>query len=421
MAKVLIHSLVFSPDGVSTAYLYSDLARELRKLGHSITVLTTTPHYNVLNIALQRQPLTKKRGNWLYFSECDGIPVWHIAMPKKSEDVGARIRGLMQFHFRALQFGILDHKIYDVILSPSPPLTIGVVSWLLAKRLRAKSVYNVQEIYPDFAINQGVVTNPVIIWLLRHLERLVYSKSEIIVTIGDSFKKVVTSRGGGDLKVITIPNFVDTELYRPMPRDNAFAREHGLVGKFVIMYAGNIGLAQDWEPLLYAAQSLSNLPVKFVIIGEGTRRRWLEVEIKRRNASNVFLMEYQRRELMPEINASCDIATILMDPKVTADGFPSKIYTTMACGKPTVVCCAMNSELVSIIQQSKCGTWVRSGDMDGYVRTITSYIHDQDRLVREGSAGRIFATTSYSKETVTKMYDQLIREVAGNVSKSKLS
>ena len=147
----------------------------------------------------------------------------------------------------------------------------------------------------------------------------------------------------------------------------------------------------------------------------------MEVEIKRRNASNVFLMEYQRRELMPEINASCDIATILMGPKVTADGFPSKIYTTMACGKPTVVYCAMNSELVSIIQQSKCGTWVRSGDMDGYVRTITSYIHDQDRLVREGAAGRIFATTSYSKETVTKMYDQLIREVAGNASKSKLS
>ena len=124
----------------------------------------------------------------------------------------------------------------------------------------------------------------------------------------------------------------------------------------LIMYAGNIGLAQYWEPLLYAAQSLSNLPVKFLIIGEGSRKRWLEAEVKRLDVSNVSLMGYQQRELMSEINDSCDIATILINPKVGADGFPSKIYTTMACGKPTVVCCTEDCELIPIIQKSALQT-----------------------------------------------------------------
>ncbi|MHB1055698.1 MAG: glycosyltransferase [Thermoleophilia bacterium] len=178
MAKVLIHSMIFAPDGVSTAYLYSDLASKLKELGHSITVLTTTPHFNVLETEMRRQPMTRERGNWLYFSEFDGIPVWHITMPKKSGDNTARMRSIIKFHLRALQFGLFSREKYDIILSPSPPLTIGAVSWLLAKRMHAKSIYNVQEIYPDFAIDQGVITNRWVIWLLRRLENSSIQKAQ---------------------------------------------------------------------------------------------------------------------------------------------------------------------------------------------------------------------------------------------------
>ncbi|MHB0866229.1 MAG: glycosyltransferase family 4 protein [Thermoleophilia bacterium] len=412
MAKVLIHSMIFAPDGVSTAYLYSDLASKLKELGHSITVLTTTPHFNVLETEMRRQPMTRERGNWLYFSEFDGIPVWHITMPKKSGDNTARMRSIIKFHLRALQFGLFSREKYDIILSPSPPLTIGAVSWLLAKRMHAKSIYNVQEIYPDFAIDQGVITNRWVIWLLRRLEKFVYSKSTRVVTIGERFRRIIASRGLPEHKLLTIPNFVDTDVYQPMPRDNPFAREHGLLDKFVIMYAGNIGLAQDWEALFYAAEVLGDLPVCFVIIGGGSRRKWLEDELIRRNARNILLLDYQPRERMSQINSSCDLSTILMNPKVTDDGFPSKIYTTLACGKPTIVCCDDGSELITIIRESRCGEWIKSGDFDGYVMAIRSYFNQRERLVAEGKIGRAFVMDHYSKDIIASKYDCLLNDLA---------
>jgi hypothetical protein len=99
--------------------------------------------------------------------------------------------------------------------------------------------------------------------------------------------------------------------------------------------------------------------VFFVVIGDGSRKDWLAKEIKRRGLSNMLLLDYQPRAKMAEINASSDVATIIMDPRVEDDGFPSKIYTTMACARPTVVCCSEGSELVSIVRESKCGRWAR--------------------------------------------------------------
>lgn len=412
MARVLIHSMIFAPDGVSTAYLYSDLASKLKESGHSITVLTTTPHFNVLEAELRQQPISRKRGSWLNYSEFDGMQVWHISMPEKSGDNSARMRSMIKFHLRALQFGLLSREKYDIILSPSPPLTIGVVSWLLAKKMHAKTVYNVQEIYPDFAIDQGVIKNPLIIWFLRKLEKFVYSKSTMVVTIGERFRRIIASRGIPAHKLLTIPNFVDTDVYQPMPRNNPFAREHDLLDKFVIMYAGNIGLAQDWEALFYAAVALSELPVCFVIIGGGSRRKWLEDELIRRNALNILLLDYQPRERMSQVNGSCDLATILMNPKVTDDGFPSKIYTTLACGKPTIVCCDAGSELTAIIMESRCGKWIKSGDFKGYVSAISAYYNQRERLITEGKNGRAFVVEHYSKDKIANKYDCLLKELA---------
>jgi glycosyltransferase involved in cell wall biosynthesis len=409
MARVLIHSLIFSPDGVSTAYLYTDLAIELKKLGHEVTVLTTTPHFNVDCEQQKKQPLTRK-SRWLFWSERDGIPIWHISIPPKTSDSGARMRHMLIFHLRALWFGLCRAGKYDVILSPSPPLTIGAVSWLLAKRWRAKPVYNVQELYPDFAINQGVIKNPWVIRILRSLESFVYAKNERVITIGDKFRKAIISRGVPARKVLTIPNFVDVDLYHPMPKNNSFARQHGLVNRFIVMYAGNIGLAQYWDPMLEAA-SRTKAEILYVVIGGGSKKNWLAEEIRGRKLENILLLDYQPREKMAEINASCDVATIIMEPRVEDDGFPSKIYTTMACARPSVICCSENSELVRIVRESKCGIWARPGQTADYVDALLAYRNDPNRIAVEGSAGRAFVQARYSRQVVSRLYHEMIQDL----------
>ncbi len=412
MAKILIHSLIFSPDGVSTAYLYTDLAIELKRLGHELEVLTTTPHFNVDPEQQRRQPLTPRKSRWLFYSEVDGIPVWHISMPRKSSDSGARMKHMLFFHIGALRFALQHAGRYDVVLSPSPPLTLGAVSWLLAKWYKGKSIYNVQELYPDFAINQGAIKNPLLIWALKRLESFVYAKSERIVAIGDKFRDAVVSRKVDKNKVLTIPNFVDIDLYRPMPRDNPFARQHTLTDRFVVMYAGNIGLAQHWDPMLRAAERAGDR-IYFVVIGGGARKEWLANEIKRLGLHNILLLGYQPRERMAEINSSSDLATILMDPRVEDDGFPSKIYTTMACARPSVVCCSEGSELVKIVRESKCGAWTPTGRIDDYIAALTAYRNDPGRIEAEGAAGRAFVEKRYSRKVVAGLYDAMIRDVAG--------
>ncbi len=418
MARILIHSLVFSPDGVSTAYLYTDLAVELKKLGHSVSVLTTTPHFNVLPGSSVRQPLQRKLGRWLYYSECEGIPVWHIAMPQKSSDVSTRLLNMVVFHLGAILFSLGNAQKYDVVLSPSPPLTIGAVSWLVAKRHRAKAIYNVQEIYPDFAIKLGLIRNPAMIWGLKKLESFVYEKSDRIVVIGEKFRDIILARSVSADKVITIPNSVDLGLYYPLQRDNAFAREHGLVGRFVVMYAGNIGFFQHWEPMLFAAQTLGP-KVLFVVIGNGVRRDWLAGEISRRSLKNVLLLDYQPRERMAEINASCDVATILMDSKVADEGFPSKILTTMACDKPTIVYCPERSELVRIVRESGCGRWVHDGKMEEYCEAVRTYQDDPLRRETEGALGRAFVEKRYSRQIVARHYHEMIKDLVGSPIRSK--
>ncbi len=411
MARVLLHSLVFSPEANSTSYLMTDLARQLKIAGHSVTVLTTTPHNNLEPGAIARQPLRRVWPGLLYRSELDGIPVWHVKLPMKGNRVLRRMLDYIRFHAVSLVAGTSLVGRYDIVLAPSPPLTIGVIGWMLAMRRRSPVVYNVQEIYPDFAINQGLISNPAFIQVLRWVEKLVYARSERVVSISEWFSRTIRERGVPDEKLVVIPNFVDTELYRPLPRHNAFSRRHGLDDDFVVLYGGNVGLSQDWDSLLFAAASHADLPIRYVVVGDGARREWLATEVKRRGLKNVKLLGYQPRELMPEINASSDLCTIPMKTETTRDTFPSKIYTIFASARPAVVSADPDSELEWIIQQSGCGRVVSPDNPQAYADAVLRAFQERDVLPVEGERGRRFVEEEYSKEAVGRKYDQLIREL----------
>jgi colanic acid biosynthesis glycosyl transferase WcaI len=411
MARVLLHTLVFSPDGVSTAYLMTDLARQLCMLGHKVTVLTTTPHYNLVESSIGKQRLEPRWGGILHFSDCDGIPVWHVSMALKTEKTSRRLVDFIRFHLLSLLVSLRLVGKFDIVLAPSPPLTMGIMSWLLGKYRGVPSIYNIQEIYPDFAINQGILRNRRMIALMRWVERFVYSRNHVIVPISDWFRRILKDRGVSDDKLVVIPNFVDTELYRPFPRNNQFAEQNGLLNDFVVGYAGNIGLSQDWESLLFAAETVRQLPIRFVIVGDGVTRKWLEAEVRERGLINVRLLGYQPRELMPLINASCDIATIPMRAKSTVDTFPSKIYTILACGRSCVVSADEDSELAWVIRQSGCGRWVPPENPQAYTNAICQAFTSRGSLAAEGAKGREFVEKDYSKEVVALQYDRLIRRL----------
>ncbi len=411
MSNILLHSLVFYPDGVSTAYLMTELAIELKRHGHSVTVLTTTPHYNVSKKILEDYPMQKHWFGLVCFGGIDGIPVWHIKIPKKGNRVWFRVFDYIRFHAISLLSALFKIRSQDVIIATSPPLTIALMSWLFGVYWKAPSVYKVAELYPDLAIRQGVVKNRCLIVFLNWLERFIYKKNTMIVPIAEQFNRVLKQRGVPDEKLRMIPDHVDTRFFSPCQRINKFSINNGLSDGFVVLYAGNIGIVQDWDSVLHAADVLSDLPIRFAIIGDGAKSEWLRKEVKARRLNNVLLLGYQPKEIMPMIYASCDISIIPMTMAGSKDGVPSKIYTILSCAKPVIAQVDNDSELRRIIERSGCGRTVPVGDTQAFSDAILKAFNESEALPAEGAKGRKYVEENYSKEAIADKYNRLIIEL----------
>jgi colanic acid biosynthesis glycosyl transferase WcaI len=414
--KVLIHSIVFSPDGVSTAYLYNDIALRFANEGFDVTVLTTTPHYNVVENELRKQPLKAKLGGVYYESDFNGIKVLHVPQ-KKFQSFFLRVAGFVYWHFLSLILGLLQKNV-SLILSPSPPLTIGLVNVIIGFFKNAKVIYNVQEIYPDFLINQGNLTFKPAIKALKGLERFVYERSDAVTTIDSVFYQTIEGRFTDKSKLHIIPNFVDTEIYRPLHEGSA-SIDHELFppkqGVLKLMYAGNIGHAQDWEPLIAVARELRELPVEFWVIGEGVMKVRLEEDIKLYRLQNIHLIPYQSREQMPALIAYADLHFIFMSPQMDGQGFPSKVYTIMACAKPMLVISGKNTPLNNFLKGSDAAILIEADTLAEKTTLLTAnlkdVLNDPTKLNRLASNGYETILKTYTKEAVTKQYVDLVNEV----------
>ena len=410
LKRVLIHSIVFSPDGVSTAYLYNDIALGLVENGFNVVVLTTTPHYNLIESALTKQPLKSKLFGIFYESDLNGIRVIHIPL-KKYKSTFIRLLSFIYWHILSLIMGLSIRRV-NFVLSPSPPLSIGFISLLIAKFKGAKSVYNVQEIYPDLLINQGNLKSSFLINLLKRFEKFIYNYSTAVTTIDEVFYATISTRFADINKLKIIPNFVDTDLYKPIKQNielpAVFGKDNG---KIKILYAGNIGFFQDWEPVFFAARQLENENIEFWIVGEGVQKSELEKEIKNQKNSNIRIFPYQNREDLPKINNFVDIHFIAINPTMEQEGFPSKVYTIMACAKPIVVVTGEKTPLYNFLKDKNCSELVTNNRNVNFTKAIRRLASDKELRVRLGNNGYDEIIKDYSKKVVVTKYINLLKSL----------
>jgi colanic acid biosynthesis glycosyl transferase WcaI len=413
--RTLLMTLVFAPDGVSTAAILTELTSQLRSRGHHVTVVTTTPHYNHDADTLASQPLTRKWRGLLRESRSHGTPVYHVPVRPKGRRVLSRLVDYFKFHAIGTLVAPIVAGRYDVVFAPSPPLTVGLSAMLLGWFRRVPFVYNVQEIYPDIAVSLGLLRNPLLIRSMLWLEGFVYRRATVVVVISDRFRQRLLDKGVPAAKLKVIPNFVDVEFMQPRSRDNAFAREYGLAGKFVVLYAGNVGLTQDFEAMLAAAHALTDRPnVHFAVVGDGARREWLEGEIVRRGLSNVSLLPYQPRNRVPDVYGSAAVCLVPMQAGTAQETFPSKIYTIMASARPAVVAADPDSELSAIVAQVRCGRAVPPGDGPAMANAIRELEGSPDEARACGERGRLYVVERHSPSAVAALYDDLLRGIAAS-------
>lgn len=408
--KILIHSIVFSPDGVSTAYLYNDIALKFRESGYDVVVLTTTPHYNAVETELKKQPLKRKALGLYYESSFQGVKVKHVYQ-KKYKSIIRRLIGFVYWHLVSFILALCEKRV-DVILSPSPPLTIGFLNVLIAKLKGAKVIYNVQEIYPDLLIEEGGLKSGPAISFLKWLERFVYNHSDAVTTIDKIFYDTIISRFKDKSKLHIIPNFVDTDIYKPLAKENLELNKKLFpdTESLKIMYAGNIGIAQDWDPLIALADELKNDAIEFIVIGEGAEKERLLKEKDNSKLDKLHIIPYQSRELMPALLAYSDVQFIFMAPSTEGHGFPSKVYTIMACAKPLIVISGKNTPIINFLNDKDCAFLITQRDLLSNVSKMADILRNTplSDFERLGRNGYVNIANNYSKEKVTEEYVKLV-------------
>lgn len=407
--KILIHTLIFSPDGVSTAYLYNDIALAFQKNGWDVVVLSTTPHFNVVEEQLAEQPM--KWGVWGLYkkSSFKGISVYHVPQ-KKFKSTLLRLVGFVYWHIVSFLMALFMKNI-DVILSPSPPLTIGRLNNWLGKLKGCNVVYNVQEIYPDI-LNKPETS--LVHRYLRSMERKVYNQSDAVTTIDQIFYDTIVDRFEDRSKLHIIPNFVDTNLYKSgvstAELDKSLFPENDNIK---LLYAGNIGWAQDWKPLVKLAEKTRNLPVEYFLIGKGKMRSWVEEQKQTLGLDKLHILDYQPRHLMPAILAYSDLQYIFMTPESEGMGFPSKVYTIMACGRPLLVCSGENTPIVNFLKPIGCAKLITDHDLDRKTDEMTQWLAGmtREKLREMGAKGEAIVKAEYAKEIVTNKYVELVNSL----------
>lgn len=302
----------------------------------------------------------------------------------------------------------LSQRNIDVILSPSPPLTIGVINIWLAKIKGCKTIYNVQEIYPDILKRK----DGLVIEQLRRMERYVYNNSTAVTTIDQVFYNVIAGRFKDKSKLCIIPNFVDTELYNSQGGNVECLNPHFFptTDSLKLLYAGNIGYAQDWEPLICLAEKTKGFSIEYFIIGEGVMKPVLEEKVRELELDNVHILPYQPRSLMPSILAYSDIQFIFMNPEMEMQGFPSKVYTIMACGRPLLVCSGKDTPIINFLQEHGCAKLITEKSLEKKVGEMVDWLNSVSRseLALLGRNGVEVIKRLYSKDVVTQKYVDLV-------------
>jgi colanic acid biosynthesis glycosyl transferase WcaI len=411
MARVLLVTVVYEPDMVSTARIAAALARGLAKHGHDVTVLSSCPHYNPPSDLNDRRRWGSS-ALWPIATTREGqVTVVRCYIPRKPSQVVRRVLHFATLHLLML-LATLRIRGREVVIVISPPLTLAFMG-VLARRLgTGRLIYNVQELWPDVPRELGVIRNPQLLWLLERLESLIYRSSDHVTAIGPRFAEAVRARGARVGTVSVIPNFVYTAELKPGAKDNALAAEWGLTDTPVVLYAGNIGLTQDFDTLLAAAELLQDDKITVLIVGGGSARATVENAIARFAGSNVLLRDFVEEARVGELYALSDVVVIPMKPGHDQSTTPSKVFSAMAVGRPIVAATSSSTDLAVIVKSARAGLVVPPGEPSELAQAVRALIAaDGKDLWDVERAGKV--ALEHGSDRIIESYDRLVHHLIG--------
>lgn len=391
----------FAPDVAPTGIVATRLVEELATRGHEIHVVSSLPWYREHRVEPGYDGKLVRREDTPWGSI---LRLYPFPTADKT-NILRRAAAFGGFSALTAALGARGGPV-DGVLAMSPPLTLGLTGRAIAAARRAPLVFNVQDVYPDVAVELGALRGDRVIRAARRLERLCYDTSAAVTVLSEDLRSNVAAKTKHPERVHVIPNFVDTGRISPGPRENSYRHEHGLEGKTVVMYAGNVGLSQSLDLVLDAAGALAyEKDLVFVVNGGGAARTGLEGRAE--SLPNVRFVDMQPAERLPDVLAAADVHLVPLKRGLASSSVPSKTYSILAAGRPLLASVDRGSEVARVVERAGAGIAVPPDDPEAFTKALRSLLDDPEETRLMGERGRAFVESWASPAAVAEAYEEL--------------
>ena len=394
----------FEPDSAPTGEFMSAIVNHLGERGHEIHVVTALPWYreHAVEQGWEGRLIQTEARAWGEISRVHPFPT-------DKTNIAARAAAFAGFTAIGLGTAVVDRFDADVVFAMSPPLSLGVAGWLAAKRRGVPFVFNIQDVFPDVAIETGTITNESVIKAAKRLERFVYDRADVVTVLSEEMRLNVEGKTSSETAII--PNFVDITSFNPQPIENSYRKEFGLEGKRVVMYSGNVGFSQSVELLADSARELAHLDdVVFVVNGGGSAIG--EVHKRAHGLDNFRVIPYQPVERVPEVLAAADIHVIPLRKGLAWSSVPSKLYKILAAERPVIASVDEGTEVGRVVVEAGAGFSVPPDVAAPMTERIIELLDDPEKRAQIGRSGRrwveAWTTPARAAEQYEEVFDGLL-------------
>ena len=394
--RLLILNQYYWPGFEATANLLHDLASDLAE-DFEVTVLTGM---------LQIEGVRTGR------SVVDGVTVVRV----RSASYDRRLllqRGInyLTYLFHALRVGWRLPR-PDLIFCMTDPPMAADVGLILARRFRVPLVVTSQDVFPEVAVELGRLDSPVLIGVLRKLVEFYLARADRVVAIGETMKERLAEKGAPPERIRVIANWVETSVLVPQPRDNDWAREHGLADRFVVMHSGNVGHAQNLDAVVRAGSFMRDLDdLVIAIIGTGARHAELVALAERLSVDALRFLPYQDRWLLPMSLSAADLHVVGLARGLSGYVVPSRLYGIMSVARPVLVAAEQSSETAQLVEQIGCGIVVEPGRPELLAEQIRRAHAGELDLEEMGRRAREYVVAEADRRIAVDRYRKVFEEV----------
>ena len=352
MKILLINQVFVSPEEPGHTRHF-EMGQYLKQHGHELIIVASDLNYQT------GQRTVERRG--LYAEQIfDGVRVLRSYIyPAIHRSYFWRIIAFFSFMFSSILTS-LRIKDVDLVLGTTPPIFQAVSAWVVAALRGKPFLLEVRDLWPEFGISMGVLKNPLIIVLSRWLENFLYKRADHILVNSPAYREYMLVKGVPETKVTYIAYGTDIEMFNPSIDGSSIRKELKVEDKFVVLYAGALGQANDIDTLLRAAERLKKEErIRFVLFGDGKERKRLEAKSK--DLTNIIFAGTRPKKDMPLIVASADAClAILQDIPAFRTTYPNKVFDYMAAGRASII--VIDGITRELIESSHGGVYVKPAD-----------------------------------------------------------